>query len=297
MEGASFSAGSLGPRLAGRLTPELILRSPQYMNCIQNYELDLRGLTHPSLLHPCDFLGNKLGVIENLGATEDQFDSIDFSDNAIVFLEGFPRLPRLKVLLLNNNRISRIGTDLEDCIPNLQMLILTNNKIENLKALDPLKVLHKIKHLCLLGNPVTKAENYRQYVVQLLPNLKVLDFTKVQTKVKFQIQFSIGSVVQERTGLIDDQGHTFDPDKDVEMLDIERQDDSKRSHKKQKKGPSVEQITAIKAAIQNAETLEEVKQLEAALKSGVMPTHLQQQDPSSEQQTMDTDRHEKEQNE
>ena len=33
----------LGPRLAGRLTAELIMRSPQYMSCANQYELDLRG--------------------------------------------------------------------------------------------------------------------------------------------------------------------------------------------------------------------------------------------------------------
>jgi len=32
-----------GPRLLGRLTAELIHRSPQYMSCISNYEIDLRG--------------------------------------------------------------------------------------------------------------------------------------------------------------------------------------------------------------------------------------------------------------
>lgn len=46
----------LGPRVIGRLTPELILRSPQYMNCVNQYELDLRG--------------SKITTIENLGATE-----------------------------------------------------------------------------------------------------------------------------------------------------------------------------------------------------------------------------------
>jgi hypothetical protein len=50
-------AGSAsGPRVMGRLIPELILRSPQYMNCCQQYELDLRG--------------NRISTIENLGATE-----------------------------------------------------------------------------------------------------------------------------------------------------------------------------------------------------------------------------------
>jgi U2 small nuclear ribonucleoprotein A' len=96
------------------------------MSCINQYEVDLRG--------------NKIAAIENLGATEvrakqifarsaagatpltlamdlrrsqNQFDSIDLSDNAIVKLEGFPRLLRLKQILLNNNRVSRIAKKLE----------------------------------------------------------------------------------------------------------------------------------------------------------------------------------------
>lgn len=32
-----------GPKLAGRLTAELISRSPQYMSCVKTYEIDLRG--------------------------------------------------------------------------------------------------------------------------------------------------------------------------------------------------------------------------------------------------------------
>ena len=71
---------------SGRLTTELILRSPQYMNACSEYEIDLRG--------------NKISAIENLGGTENQFDSIDLSDNEIVKLEGFPLLPKLKTLLL-----------------------------------------------------------------------------------------------------------------------------------------------------------------------------------------------------
>ena len=46
----------LGPRIIGRLTPEVILRSPQYMNPVSQYEIDLRG--------------NRIAAIENLGTTE-----------------------------------------------------------------------------------------------------------------------------------------------------------------------------------------------------------------------------------
>jgi Leucine-rich repeat (LRR) protein len=44
---------------------------------------------------------------------QNQFDSIDLSDNAIVRLEGFSRLPRLKVLYLNNNRVAKIARNLQ----------------------------------------------------------------------------------------------------------------------------------------------------------------------------------------
>jgi U2 small nuclear ribonucleoprotein A' len=44
---------------------------------------------------------------------QNQFDSVDLSDNAIVRLEGFPKLPRLRTLLLNNNKIVRIAKSLE----------------------------------------------------------------------------------------------------------------------------------------------------------------------------------------
>ena len=36
---------------------------------------------------------------------QDQFDTIDLSDNEIRKVDGFPLLRRLKNLLLNNNRV------------------------------------------------------------------------------------------------------------------------------------------------------------------------------------------------
>ena len=47
---------------------------------------------------------------------QNQFDSIDLSDNSIVRLEGFPKLPRLQCLHLNNNRINRIARNLEGAL-------------------------------------------------------------------------------------------------------------------------------------------------------------------------------------
>ena len=83
--------------------------------------------------------------------------------------------------------------------------------------------------------PVLPAQpNYRLYVIKLLPELLVLDFKKVKPAER-----------QAATKLFANG-----------MNGVE-----------ESKGPSKEQISAIKAAIQNAKTLEEVNKLEAQLKA------------------------------
>ncbi len=58
----------------------------------------------------------QLMLDSNFLMAQNQFDSIDLSDNNVIILEGFPKLPRLKTLILNNNRITRISRHLEgDC--------------------------------------------------------------------------------------------------------------------------------------------------------------------------------------
>lgn len=106
-----------------KLTPELINSSMQFINPCRDRELDLRG-TFPQriclkllkkplfevmfynyTLISFHISGYKIPQIENMGATLDQFDTIDFSENDLRKLDNFPYLQRLKCLLLNNNRI------------------------------------------------------------------------------------------------------------------------------------------------------------------------------------------------
>ena len=124
--------------------------------------------------------GHKIAAIENLGATQNQFDSIDLSDNEIVKLEGFPPLPRLHTLVLCNNRIARVSKGLEAQLPALRSVVLTNNRLGSLADLDPLVGLPRLTHLSLVGNPVTRLPEYRLYAVHVLKHLKVLDFRKVK---------------------------------------------------------------------------------------------------------------------
>ncbi|KAK9835984.1 hypothetical protein WJX81_003873 [Elliptochloris bilobata] len=261
MDTARLAAGSLGPRLAGRLTAELILRSPQYMNCVKEYEIDLRGA--------------KINAIENLGATQNQFDSIDLSDNAVIILENFPKLPRLKTLLLNNNRITRIARKLEESIPNLQVLMLPNNRLKNLQDLDALGLLPKLTHLSLLDNEVTKQPNYRVYVVHRCPRLKVLDFRKVKQKERDEAARLFGGAAAAAAA--ENGERTFEPGEGMAEVEAPAADAVEPAPEPVeqptvRKGPTPEQLTAIKAAIANAATLEEVARLESALRTGHLPS-------------------------
>lgn len=152
-----------------KITPELIEGCYQYTNkATSDRELRLRGL--------------KINVIENLGSTLNQFDCFDLSDNNIRKLDNLPLLPRLKCILLNNNRIYKIAPDLDQSIPNLERLILTNNSILELEDIDNLSALKNLKVLSLINNPITTKPGYRNYVIQKLPNLKLLDFSKIKRK-------------------------------------------------------------------------------------------------------------------
>ncbi|TRY57777.1 hypothetical protein DNTS_012042 [Danionella cerebrum] len=152
-----------------KLTAELIEQAAQFTNPVRDRELDLRGY--------------KIPVVENLGATLDQFDTIDLSDNEIRKLDGFPLLKRLKTLLINNNRICRIGENLEQALPNLRELVLTSNNIQDLGDLDVLATVKSLTLLSLLRNPVTTKKHYRLYVISKIPQIRVLDFQKVKLKV------------------------------------------------------------------------------------------------------------------
>ncbi|GMF09381.1 unnamed protein product [Phytophthora lilii] len=124
----------------------------------------------------------KAPAIENLGVTQDGFDCIDLSDNEIKKLENFPRLRRLRMLLLHNNHVSKIADNLAEAVANLEFLMLTGNRIAQLSEVDHLASFVKLDTLSLSGNPVTKRKYYREYVIHKLPQLHVLDFQRIRPR-------------------------------------------------------------------------------------------------------------------
>ncbi|XP_034021372.1 U2 small nuclear ribonucleoprotein A' isoform X2 [Thalassophryne amazonica] len=249
-----------------KLSVELIEQAAQYTNPVRDRELDLRGY--------------KIPVLENLGATLDQFDTIDLSDNEVRKLEGFPLLRRLKTLLLNNNRICRIGENLEQSLPALRELVLTNNSIQDLGDLDPLASVKTLTLLSLLRNPVTNKKHYRLYVINKIPQIRVLDFQKVKLKERQEAEKMFrGKRGAQLAKDIAKRAQTFTPGVAVQP-------------EKRRTGPSAADVEAIKNAIANASSLAEVERLKGMLQAGQIPGRvLMQAGMVEEEEEEESDAH------
>jgi len=235
-----------------RLTADLILRAPSFINPVKERQLDLRG--------------KMISAIENLGATQDQFDTIDFSDNEIGKLENFPLLQRLQTILLHNNHIGKIATGLGESLPKLDTLILTNNRLVNLSDLDPLSELTSLRTLSLIDNVVTKKPYYRLYIIHKLPNLRLLDFKKIKEKERVESVKMFGQplkVTKKKGKKPQQQQNTFTPG----------QPSAAAATPTPTPPPKILTETPadqlmIKAAIDSAKTMEEVQRVERLLKTG-----------------------------
>lgn len=242
-----------------RITPDLIENSYQYTNrATSDRELRLRSL--------------KIPTIENLGATLNQFDCFDLSDNDIRKLENFPLLPRLRCLLLNNNRISQISQGLHESIPQVERLILTNNYIQELGDIDPLMTLPNLRVLSLINNPVATKKYYRQYVIHQLSHLRLLDFKKIKSKEREEANKLFSGqegqallakirIKSKAFSLISDQQEDNDyTDKMVEVDDYD-------SHERRQQRA----VEEARAALEEAKDLESIDRINSLLRSGYVP--------------------------
>uniref|UniRef100_A0A131XKV6 Probable U2 small nuclear ribonucleoprotein A' n=1 Tax=Hyalomma excavatum TaxID=257692 RepID=A0A131XKV6_9ACAR len=249
-----------------KLSQDLIQMAAQSINPVRDREIDLRGY--------------KIPVIENLGATLDQFDCIDLSDNDIRKLDGFPLLKRLKSLMLNNNRICRIAENLQEHLPALETLVLTNNQIQNLGDLDPLASIKTLTYLSLMKNPVTVKRHYRHYIIHRIPQLRVLDFRRIKQKERLEAQQLFkgkkGKQLEKEVGVVSGGGGAGP---------IRNSTAAAAASSSQPPPPGAGptppsstsrsgQLEALKQAMSRATTLDQVEHLSSALQSGapLLPT-------------------------
>lgn len=240
-----------------RLTLELILQAPQYINPNKEWTLSLRGC--------------KIPLVENLGATQDHFDCVDLTDNELLKLNNIPPLPRLSSLILCNNRISRIDAEAIESMPNLSSLILTNNRLDLLTDLFPIFKAKKLERLSLVGNGVCERAYYRLFVIFHLPTLRFLDFKHVTQKEKQQAAntFSREAGARLIKEIAPPRKHST---RSAAAADEQKKDDVDSTQQQQQKTSSppasAEHIEKIKLAIARASTMEEIARLEHALRVG-----------------------------
>lgn len=106
---------------------------------------------------------------------------VDLTNNSFTSVPPLSERSDVHTLLLSRNNIHAIDGSL---LPNrLRNLTLAHNGIETLDQLNGLKSApNTLENLSLKGNNVCYIEGYREYVLQLLPQLRVLDFSKVKAQ-------------------------------------------------------------------------------------------------------------------
>lgn len=203
-------------------------------------------------------------MIENLGVTKDQNDSIDLTDNAIRVLGNFPKLIRLRTLLVARNRISHIHPTIFQSLPRLQTLVLTGNSLSNLTELDPLSGFPDLTFVSLVDNPVTSKEYYRSWVIWRNPNIRVLDYQKVKDSERALAKELFGKYHSEPTDLA------------TQIIGTQSSNTALRTFDSSGNGTSFtvaqklteEEREKLRQSLKEATSLAEIDRIEKALKSG-----------------------------
>ncbi|EER16215.1 U2 small nuclear ribonucleoprotein A, putative [Perkinsus marinus ATCC 50983] len=241
-----------------RLTADLIEQSGEQMiTPAGDRALVLRGL--------------KIPVMENLSATKDHYDCLDLTDNDIAKIpnESAP-LMRLRTLMLANNRITRIGSTCFENMPNLTSVVLTNNRIEKLRDLYPLAQLRHLERLTVLDNEVCNAQHYRLFLIHILPKtVRFIDFSRVKDKEREAAAKLFGGPEGEKFLLKIAPKLTQDEEGKAEANGKENIPNGTAAADKGLL------LSHIKEAIEAASSMEEVTQLEKALRTGEIPPEIE----------------------
>lgn len=206
-----------------------------------------------------------LGITEvgNLSITKDQYEVIDLSNNELIKLSNIPsRFKKLEVLLLSNNNILYIDEDTFPLDNQIKSITLYNNNIYKFQPLFKDK-FPKLETLVLTGNPITELENYRLFVIWLIPSLKVLDFKKIKQAERVQAEELFGTdhavFNNEASKLLNATGVTTNTtnisDRQVDNVVKKLTEEEKQE---------------LLNKLEIATSIEEIEKIENALKNGIV---------------------------
>ena len=150
--------------------------------------------------------GKKLENIKILNFYGNDFSNIDI----------ISQMKSLKLVSLSSNKISSLKPFKN--LPNLKELILRNNNIENVDEINYLKTCANLKSLWLEENPVSKKEEYKAHLINVLPNLKKLDNININ---------EIKEEIEKNTNDRNKNNSTYNEDKLEDLLlDYEKENNN-----------------------------------------------------------------------
>ncbi|KAM4568030.1 acidic leucine-rich nuclear phosphoprotein 32 family member D-like isoform 2-T2 [Fundulus diaphanus] len=114
------------------------------------------------------------GEVEGLTEQYTGLEILSMVNIGLSSLAKLPSLPKLRKLELSDNSISGGLDSLAEKCPNLTYLNLSGNQIKELSSIEPLN-LKNLKSLDLYSCDVTAADDYRDSVFELLPQIVYLD--------------------------------------------------------------------------------------------------------------------------
>ena len=154
--------------------------------------------------------GKKLENIKILNFYGNDFSNIDI----------ISQMKSLKLVSLSSNKISSLKPFKN--LPNLKELILRNNNIENVDEINYLKTCANLKSLWLEENPVSKKEEYKAHLINVLPNLKKLDNININ---------EIKEEIEKNTNDRNKNNSTYNEDKLEDLLlDYEKENNNESNN-------------------------------------------------------------------
>ncbi|GIQ85849.1 hypothetical protein KIPB_007588 [Kipferlia bialata] len=156
-----------------RLAPAVFDTAPRYMAAIGDVTLDLTNL--------------RVSTLDNMATWPTDYESIDLSHNLITRLRIFPPMARLKTLYLSDNLIADADEGWAKSVSStLSTIRMCRNRVSSFSALHRILGPNpaRIETLSLHANPITGVQHYREWVIYMCPNLRVLDWQKVTSKLR-----------------------------------------------------------------------------------------------------------------
>lgn len=134
------------------------------------------ALTRELILNKCKT--DNLFLLKNLNFWGHDIEDVSILNN----------MPNVEVLALSINKITTLR-DFQNC-SKLQELYVRRNNIKSLSELRYLQHLPYLRILWLNENPCDQHPNYRQTVINMLPNLQKLDNKEITSEERARAQYT-----------------------------------------------------------------------------------------------------------